>query len=45
MEGVATHYASAPVVENQIVRFDRHQVLQHLFLMLSFTLLALTGLP
>lgn len=46
MEGVATPYAPTPaVVENQIVRFDRHQVLQHLFLMLSFTLLALTGLP
>ena len=46
MERIAAASVSTPVVlQNWIVRFDRHQMMQHLFLMLSFTLLAVTGLP
>ena len=33
------------VLDKDIVRFDRHQIIQHILLAVSFTLLALTGLP
>lgn len=31
--------------ENDVVRFDKHQMIQHFLLMTSFILLAITGLP
>ncbi|MFC1935805.1 formate dehydrogenase subunit gamma [Chloroflexota bacterium] len=38
--------ATKPVVsEKEIVRFDTHQIVQHVVLMVTFTLLASTGLP
>ena len=37
---------SRPVVlQKEIVRFDGHQIIQHVLLMVTFILLALTGLP
>lgn len=38
--------ATKPIImEKEVVRFDKHQIVQHLVLMISFILLALTGLP
>jgi formate dehydrogenase subunit gamma len=43
----ATRVIAAPVTatEEKIRRFDAHQIVQHLGLMISFILLVLTGLP
>ncbi len=40
-----TSETGAAVREPEIVRFDTHQKIQHIVLMVSFILLALTGLP
>ena len=51
MEGVGTAAAAKPIaleakaVEERIVRFDIHQIIQHVVMLVTFTLLALTGLP
>jgi cytochrome b subunit of formate dehydrogenase len=46
MEGLEMSSSPKPIVlEKEIVRFDIHQIIQHIVLMVSFTLLALTGLP
>lgn len=46
MEGVVTRTAARPaVLSEEVSRFDIHQRIQHLGLMVSFILLALTGLP
>ena len=46
MEGLEMSSSPKPVVlEREIVRFDIHQIIQHIVLMVTFTLLALTGLP
>ena len=46
MERVETASEAKSVIpEDKIVRFDRHQIIQHIVLMVSFILLVLTGLP
>ena len=37
--------SNVKVKEEKIARFDVHQIIQHIILMVSFTLLVLTGLP
>ena len=46
MERVATAPIERPAIaEKDIVRFDIHQIIQHIGLMATFVVLALTGLP
>ena len=45
MAVVAETLSVGEVSEEQIKRFDVHQIIQHVGLMVSFTLLVLTGLP